>query len=235
VITVITGNTIVFEKQYDFVVVTEDDTNSEEDFALFNDGNTHMSNVWVLDIGVSNHMCPRREWFSIYTEVEDGCVKIAHNFISYVVGISLIKIRTHDGSLYTLNDVRHVPLVENNLISVSLFDSRGFKFSVGGRIQKVCEGSDVNMEGVKRGTLYIIQGFTVIGLRNSASEEFYKNRSELGHMSERGVQILCGQKRLQIYNGLKSYSSEFMMLCKEKEVSRHHTVRDTPEQDCVAE
>jgi len=172
---------------------------------------------------------------NIYTEVEDGCVKIAHNFISYVVGISLIKIRTHDGSLYTLNDVRHVPLVENNLISVSLFDSRGFKFSVGGRIQKVCEGSDVNMEGVKRGTLYIIQGFTVIGLTNSASEEFYKNRSEIGHMSERGVQILCGQKRLQIYNGLKSYSSEFRMLCKDEEVSRHHTVRDTPEQDCVAE
>ncbi|OAO99647.1 hypothetical protein AXX17_AT4G06390 [Arabidopsis thaliana] len=236
---------LFWEKQFQFWVQgrasgpvdiwLKDDTNSEVDFAPVNDGNTHMSNVWVLDIGVFYHMCPRREWFSIYIEVEDGCVKIAHSFISYVVKISLIKIRTHDDNLYTLNGVKHVLSVENNLISVSLFDSRGFKFSVGGRIQKVCEGSDVNLEGVKRGTLYIIQGFTITGLTNSASEEFYKNMTELGHMSERGVQILCGQKRLQISNGLKNYSSEFMMLCKDEEVSRHHTVRDTPEQGCVAE
>jgi len=48
------------------VVVAEDGTHSEEDIALVADSLTHYTDVWVLDFGVSYHICPRREWFSSY-------------------------------------------------------------------------------------------------------------------------------------------------------------------------
>lgn len=97
-------------------------------------------------------MCPRREWFSPYTQVENGCIKMANSSTSQVTGIGSIKIRTHDGRFYTLNEVRHVPSIEKNLISVSLLDSRGFKYSGGDGVVKIYQGSDVILKGAIRGT-----------------------------------------------------------------------------------
>jgi len=41
------------QKASGIVVVAEDGTHSEEDFALVVDGHTHYTDVWVLDFGVS--------------------------------------------------------------------------------------------------------------------------------------------------------------------------------------
>ncbi|KAG7558728.1 Integrase catalytic core [Arabidopsis thaliana x Arabidopsis arenosa] len=238
-----------FEKQSESAVVIEDDTMSEQDFALVVTKNAQHSDVWVLDTGVSYHMCLRREWFSTYAQVENGCIQMANSSISQVAGIGSIQIRTHDGRFCTLNDVRHVPSMEKNLISLNLLDSRGLKYSGGDRFLQVCQGSDVILKGVIRGTLYILQGFTVIGSTNVASAEVHKEdmtklyHMRLGHMSERGMQILskedllCSQKikRLRTDNGLEFCSSEFNQLYKDEGVARHHTVRDTPQQNGVAE
>ena len=51
---------------------------------------------------------------------------MANSSVCKVVGTSSIKIRTHDGSFCTLNEVRHIPLMTKNLISLSLLDSKGF-------------------------------------------------------------------------------------------------------------
>lgn len=53
------------------------------------------------------------------------------------------RIRAHDGSFFTLNEVMHVPLMIKNLILLTLLDSKGSK---------------VLLEGIKRGTLYFLQG-----------------------------------------------------------------------------
>jgi len=204
--------------------------------------NYHNSDVWVLDTGASYHMCPRREWFSTYAQVENGCIKMANSSVSQVAGIGSIQIRTHDGRFCTLNDVRHVPSMEKNLISLSLLDSRGLKYSNGDGILQVCQGSDVILKGVISGTLYILHGFTVTVSANVASAEIHKEdmtklwHMRLGHMSERGMQILsqedlkCCQKikRLQTVNGPEFSSSEFNQLWKDERDACHHTVRDTP-------
>ncbi|KAL1223474.1 Retrovirus-related Pol polyprotein from transposon TNT 1-94 [Cardamine amara subsp. amara] len=138
-------------------------------------------------------MCPKREWFETYTIVDGGNIKMANNSVSKVAGIDSIKIRTHYGRFVTLNDVRHVPSMEKNLISVSLLDSRGFQYSGGGGVLKVYQGSDVILKGFMRGTLYILQGSTISGSVNVASAEIHKQdmtklwHMRLGHMSERGM------------------------------------------------
>lgn len=144
-------------KQSGSIVIPEDDTKSEQDIALVADGNTHPSDVWVLDTRASYHMCLRREWFATYTLADNDIIKRTNSSISKVVGVGSIKIRTH------LNDVIHVPSIEKTLISVSLLDNRGFKFSGGDGILKVCKGSYVilNLKGIMRGTLYILHESTV--------------------------------------------------------------------------
>jgi hypothetical protein len=68
--------------------------------------------------------------------------------------IGSIKIRTHDGKLCTLNKVRRVPHMMNNLISLSLLDKKGFSFKAEGGVLHVCKCSSVIMKEVKRGTFH---------------------------------------------------------------------------------
>jgi len=83
-----------------------------------------------------------------FVQVENGCIKMTNSSVSQVAGIGSIQIRTHDGRFCTLNNVRHVPSMEKNLISLSLLDSRGLKYSGGDGILQVYQGSDVILKGV---------------------------------------------------------------------------------------
>jgi len=124
-----------------------------------------------------------------------------------VVGMGSIKIRTHDGKLCTLNEVRHVPHMTKNLISLSLLDKKGFSFKGEDEGIHVCKGSSVILKGVKQGTLYFLQGTTLTNYVFVASFEIDQEdmtklwHMRLGHMSEKGMQILakddllCGHKR----------------------------------------
>ncbi|KAJ4703754.1 Retrovirus-related Pol polyprotein from transposon TNT 1-94 [Melia azedarach] len=270
------------------------DTNSEEDIALVADEHTDHNDVWILDSGASYHICPRREWFTTYEQVDGGNISMANSSICE------------------------------------------------GGVLHVCKGSNVVLKGVKRGTLYFLQGSTLSGSVAVASSEIDKDNMtklwhmRLGHMSARGMQILskgdllCGHKikdlefcehcifgklhrskfpkaihrtkgtldyihsdcwgpsrveslgghryfvsmiddfsrmtwvfimkhkseafknfrqwkalvenqtgkkikRLRTDNGLEFCWSEFDEFCKNEGIARHHTVRDTPQQNGVAE
>lgn len=85
------------QQQFGSVAVVENETKSDEDMALVVHEHTHSSHAWVLDTGASYHMTLRREWFSEYTEVLDGKIKIANDFICKIAGIGSIKLKTLDG------------------------------------------------------------------------------------------------------------------------------------------
>ncbi|KAK9665882.1 hypothetical protein RND81_14G142700 [Saponaria officinalis] len=86
-----------------------------------------------------------------------------NNDVCKVVGIGSIKIRTHDGKLCTLNEVRYVLLITKNLISLSKLDSKGFGFQSERGVLNVYKGSNVILRGTKHGTLYYLQGSTMSG------------------------------------------------------------------------
>jgi len=141
-------------KASDNVVVVEDGTYSKEDIALVTDGHTHYTDVRVLDSGVSYHIIPLREWFSTYDQLDGGNIVMANSSSYKVVGIDSIKFKTHDGKFYTLNEVRHVPHMKKNLISLSLLDKKGFSFKGEGEVIHVCKSLSVILKEVKWGTLY---------------------------------------------------------------------------------
>ncbi|KAJ4711603.1 Retrovirus-related Pol polyprotein from transposon TNT 1-94 [Melia azedarach] len=213
------------------------------------------------------------------------------NFVqSFIVGKDTVSLEEVRSSLHT-RELRH---------KATGTDNKGFSFQGEGGVLHVCKGSNVVLKGVKRGTLYFLQGSTLSSSVAVASSEIDKDNMtklwhmRLGHMSARGMQILskgdllCGHKikdlefcehcifgklhrskfpkaihrtkgtldyihsdcwgpsrveslgrkkikRLRTDNGLEFCWSEFDEFCNNEGIARHHTVRDTPQQNGVAE
>ena len=79
------------------------------------------------------------------------------------IGIGIVRIRMADGIVRTLTDVRHVPDLKKNLISLGTLDANGCKFSAEGGVLKVSKGALVVMKARKAGSLYVLHGSTVTG------------------------------------------------------------------------
>ncbi|XP_071932870.1 uncharacterized protein [Coffea arabica] len=157
------------------------------------------------DSGCSYHMCPNRDWFSTYEPTEGGVVLMGNNAVCKVVGKGTIQIKMYDGIVRTLTNVRHVPDLKKNLISLGTFESIGCRYSGGNGVLKITRGALVVMKTHRSGTLYILQGSTVTGAAAVSTSSLSDTditklwRMRLGHMSEKGLGILskrgllCGQ------------------------------------------
>ena len=58
-----------------------------------------------------------------------GVVLMGNNASSKVAGIGTVRIRMFDGVVRTLGDIRHVPDLKKNLISLSNLDAKGYKYT----------------------------------------------------------------------------------------------------------
>ncbi|KAG6397474.1 hypothetical protein SASPL_143641 [Salvia splendens] len=66
-------------------VAEADDANSEEELALVADEQPQCNDVWILDSGASYHLCPHREYFTTYEQIDGGNVTMANNVVCKVV------------------------------------------------------------------------------------------------------------------------------------------------------
>ena len=118
--------------------------------------------TWVAPI-----MCPRRDWFSSYQEVNGRKVLLGNNMSYSVVGIGTMAINMFDGMTRTLKEVRHVPDLKRNLISLRTLDESGYSFKAENRKLTISKGAMVVMKGQKKNGLYILEGLTLKGLVGS--------------------------------------------------------------------
>ncbi|KAK3038286.1 hypothetical protein RJ639_029874 [Escallonia herrerae] len=139
------------------------------------------------------------DWFVTYRSFDGGKVLMGNNVTCKVVGIGSIQIRMHDGIVRTLTDVRHVPELRKNLISLGMLDSNGCSYRATGGVMRIMKGALVVMKGLKQNSLYLLQGSTVIGAAAVASSSDIDSDTtklwhmRLGHMSERGMDVLSKQ------------------------------------------
>ena len=75
-----------------------------------------------------------------YESINGSSVFMRNNVAYKIVGIGAVRIRMH-GTVKTLKNVRHVPDLKRNLISLGTLDSLGYKYSGGGGVIRVNEGS----------------------------------------------------------------------------------------------
>ena len=127
-----------------------------------------------------------------------------------------------DGVVRTLCDVRHVPNLRKNLISLGTLDCNGFSYKSTSGVMKVSKGVMTVMKGQKlAGNIYKLLGTTIVG--GVATAEFELDSTVLWHMllrhlGERGMMELHKRNMLK---GIKTCKLDFYKYCvfgKQKKV-----------------
>ncbi|KAK3037671.1 hypothetical protein RJ639_030615 [Escallonia herrerae] len=141
---------------------------------------------------------------------------MGNDAVCKVMGICIIKIKMFDGIVRTLGDVRYIPDLKKNLISLGTLDSIDCSISIKGGVMKVSKDAMVIMKGQKIGNLYKLIGNTIIGGASvsthagSSNDNFELWHKRLGHLSEGGMLELYKHKLLQ---GVKSCKLDFCKFC----------------------
>ena len=158
-------------------------------------------------------MCPNKEWFSSFKELEGGVVFMGNDSACKTVGIGTIKLRNHDGVVRRLTNVRYVPNLKKNLISLGAMESKGFNIVMEDGILKVMYGAHTVIKGNRKNNLYYLEGSTIIGSVAIVSIEDDITRlwhMHLGHAGEKSLQSLIKQGLLK---GAKSCKLGFCEHC----------------------
>ena len=109
-------------------------------------------------------MTPNRNWFSTYEHVHKGVILMGNNASCKVAGIGTIRIKIFDEVVRTVGDVKHVPDLKSNLISLSTLDAKDYKYTGEGGVLKISKGALIMMKGHQKTTrLYVLQGSTITG------------------------------------------------------------------------
>ncbi|GFZ19218.1 hypothetical protein Acr_27g0009570 [Actinidia rufa] len=176
---------------------------------------TNHSDEWILDSGCSYHMSPYRDLFSSLEEFDGGIVLMGNDNACKTRGIGTIRLKMFDGTIRVLTDVRYVPDLKKNLLSLGTLDSKGYKVTMEGGILKVVRGALVAMKGTRKGNLYFLDGSTVTGrvVVSNSSDESDTSRlwhMLLGHPGEKALQTLVRQGVLK---GAKTGQINFCEHC----------------------
>ncbi|WVZ15791.1 hypothetical protein V8G54_013357 [Vigna mungo] len=166
--------------------------------------------TWIVDTGASFHVTPHEGFFSSYEKGDFRTVKMGNHVTSKIVGIGEVTLMTENGNKLVLKEVRHVPEMRLNLISVGKLDDAGMNNQFGDGRWKLCK---------KEGSLYSMQGKIYKGETNVAQEESKELwHKRLGHISEKGLEILA-KDHLQSIKGQPLELYEDCLAGKQRRVS----------------
>ncbi|PHT36209.1 hypothetical protein CQW23_23909 [Capsicum baccatum] len=105
-------------------------------------------------------MCPNKDLFSIYDPGEGGVVLVGNNVACKIAEKSTVRIKMHDAIVRTLRNVRYVPDLKKNLISLGTLNSLGCKYIGKDEVLEVSRGGLMVMKARKSGMLYAMLGST---------------------------------------------------------------------------
>ena len=81
-----------------------------------------------MDLGYSFHMCPNIDWFQNFSTKETGTISMGNNHSCKIKDIGDIYLKLHNNKIRMLTDVRYVPGLKRNLISLGTLDELGFSY-----------------------------------------------------------------------------------------------------------
>ena len=86
-----------------------------------------------------------------------------------IEGMGTVRIKMDDEIVRELKEVRYVPQLKRNLISVGALKALGLVISIQDGVLKMIKGSMVVMKGVRRDNLYYLKGSMVTGQVETSS------------------------------------------------------------------
>ena len=129
------------------------------------------------------NITPNREWFTSYRSGNFGSFYLGDDTCHSIVGIGEVKIKMYDGIVRTMRDVRHIPGLKKNMISLGSLHNSGLTYKVDNdkETMKICKGALTVMKGRRTaGNIYILLGSTVVG--GVSSVESHNDMAKLWHM-----------------------------------------------------
>ncbi|KAK4423648.1 Retrovirus-related Pol polyprotein from transposon TNT 1-94 [Sesamum alatum] len=125
--------------------------NPKEDRSLVQDSFVIIA---VIDTRATIHVTPNKSFFPSYEAESFGTVKMGNEDMCQIVGRGDIILSSNVGCQLILKDVKHVPDIRLNLISVGKLDDDGFESHYGNGNWKLTKGNLALARGVKEGSLY---------------------------------------------------------------------------------
>ncbi|GFZ09911.1 hypothetical protein Acr_21g0005100 [Actinidia rufa] len=120
------------------------------------------SQIGYLDSGSAYHLCRDKEVFSTYATCERR-KWMANNTCSRVVGRGVSLVQHGRREVCDVTEVRHVPNLQKNLISIGMLDSKGYSFDASGGTLRVSKGNKEMLWGKKTRGLYRLEWNVQIG------------------------------------------------------------------------
>ena len=135
-------------KEKDSTYITESDRSDALILSL-----AESSESWVIDFGVSFYDTSRQDSFQNYVKSGLGKVYIGDEPRDIVRKDDVV-ISLSNGSTLKLRNVRHVPKLKRNLISVGQLADGGMKTTFDVDVCKITKGAMVMAHRKKKGTLH---------------------------------------------------------------------------------
>ena len=165
---------------------------------------------WVIDSGCSYHMCPRIEYFETLKMVQGGVVRLGDNKACKVHGIGTVRLKMFDDRELLIHNVRYVPELKRNLLSISMFDDLGYCTRVEHGVLKISRDELIIAKGSKICGLYILEGSNVV-IHSSLTSGGFHDKEELWDLS------------LRRYECLEKVSEEYNEFCRNQGIKMHVT------------
>ena len=163
-------------------------------------------------------MTLKKDWFNTYKPYNGSMVQMGNDATCPVIGIVTVKIKMFDGVVRVLSNVRHVPDLRKNLISLGVLDDLGYSYSSKDGIMKITKGSLIVMKGKKVSMLYILIGNTVMGkvvvttTVESSTDDAKLWHIRLGHIGEHVIKKLHRRSLLKVVKTCKLDFCEYCVL-----------------------
>ncbi|KAK4589439.1 hypothetical protein RGQ29_020135 [Quercus rubra] len=114
---------------------------------------------------------PKSDWFTTYRSISGGEVLMGNNMICKVLGTGIVRIKMYDGVVRTLSNVRHMPDLRKNILSLGIFNSQGYKYTSEGGVLRISKGGLVFIKGKLVNSLYMLQGSTTVVKDHGVGEQ----------------------------------------------------------------
>jgi ATP-binding cassette subfamily B (MDR/TAP) protein 1 len=164
---------------------------------------------WVLDSGASFHATSHMDLFENYISGNFGKVYLGDDQACDITGKGDVKIQLN-GSVWKFNNVRHVPDLRKNLISIGQLTSDGYVMTFTGDKWKISIGAMTIARGTKNETLYTTTDGCGLAAVAEGKEDPNLWHQRFGHMSSQGLKCMQSRGKLP---GLKSVEVDFCESC----------------------
>nr|GEU92598.1 crooked neck-like protein 1 [Tanacetum cinerariifolium] len=136
----------------------------------------------------SYHMTPRIDLLSDYLECNGGRVLLGDNKECKIRGIGKVRVQLKDGSSFVLHNVRYIPELKRNLISLGTLEKERYTVKLQSDKIKVINGSRVVLSGTRRDNcVYSLDDHAVAGELNASVEEKDNLPFGVGRHTTQGV------------------------------------------------